>query len=62
MFLAHVLGAGGGIDFTLATLDQAVQVVHGGSVPCVDYSMQDRRSDFQPGLIPSRLDWPDSFR
>jgi hypothetical protein len=51
MFLADALCAGGGVDFGSTTLDQAIQFVHG--VPRSAYSMQDRRSDFQPALSPS---------
>jgi hypothetical protein len=56
MFLAHVLCAGRGIDFGLAALDQTAQFIHGK-----DYSMQDRRSDFQP-VDSRRVDCQKSYR
>ena len=47
MFFAHVLSAGGRIDFRLASLDHALEIVH-VKILVVKSSMQDPGSDFQP--------------
>lgn len=46
VLFADVLSSGGGIDFRLAALNHAVQIVHVESSS--DPSMQDFESDFQP--------------